>query len=528
MRRLLAGILGTLMLLGALRADEVEWRAAKPASGSPPSLPVLPAAAEEVAPRESVPSDRPAFAEDMIWKNPAALKRPAAVNHMRPAFTENIARKNAMRLMAFQTLPEPLGPPRKVEPEPKPAEKDIWHYPLGEGLTELGQPCLDMPVDPGRGFYFRGEYLGWFGKRMQAPPLVTTAPTGNASPPTSFGFLGQPGTTVLYGGGPIGEAFHNGGRFTAGLWLDDCQTCGLEGSFFFLGQSVEKFHADSIGFPILTRPIFRANPPNPQESGQLVSFPPGFTFQDGSAVPDVVGAIDIRTATQIWGMEINGRECLCRHEMPCGGGYRIDLFAGFRYLDLRDRLSIQENLVIGANDPLQPPGTTARVEDRFDTFNHFYGAQFGFDSEYRRERLFVELKGSLSLGGTAQVLDIEGSQLITQPGQNPQAFQGGLLALASNIGRHTKGQFSVAPEITLNTGVQLTPAMRVFVGYNFLYWTRVLRAGEQIDRVIDVNQVPNFVPPGTFPPIFPPRPAVFFNQNDFWAQGVQVGMQVRW
>src|SRR5262249_33106294 len=155
--------------------------------------------------------------------------------------------------------------------------------------------------------------------------------------------------------------------------------------------------------------------------------------------PEVVGAVDIRTATQLWGLEINAKECLCRRVLECSGGYRGGLFAGFRYLGLRDRLGIQEELAIGGNDPFEPPGTTARVDDKFTTFNHFYGGQIGFLSEYRRERLFLELKGSIALGGTAQVLNIEGSQLITQPGQTAQAFQGGLLALASNSGRHTKG-----------------------------------------------------------------------------------------
>ena len=58
--------------------------------------------------------------------------------------------------------------------------------------------------------------------------------------------------------------------------------------------------------------------------------------------------------------------------------------------------------------------------------------------------------------------------------------------------------------------------------------SRVMRASEQIDRVIDVNLVPNFVPPGVFNPVFPARPAVFLRQNDFWAQGVQLGMELRW
>jgi hypothetical protein len=504
MNRITAGSLGLLLLACAVRGEEVEWRAG---------------AGSSVPPAQLGAPVRPAFAEDMV-KN----------STVRPAFAQDVARKNALRLASFQTpaQPEPIGPPRKIEAQAKPVERDVWHLPaINEPVAAFDPLIVDPPVDPGRRFFFRGEYLGWAAKQMNSPPLVSTGTTPTVSPPTSFGFIGQPGTTVLYGNGPIGNSFHSGGRFTAGMWMDECQTCGLETSLFFLGQSIEQFHADSIGFPVLTRPFFRANPPTPQESGQLVSFPPGFTFGNGTAIPDLTGAIDVRTVTQLWGLEFTAKECLCLRGRPCGG-FRIDLFAGFRYLDLMDQLTIQERLLIGGNDPLVPAGTTATVDDRFSTHNQFYGAQVGVQAEYRRKLMFAEFKGSIGLGGTAQTLVIDGSQLVTQPGQGTQVFQGGLLALPSNMGRFTHGEFSFVNELAVNLGMQITPGMRVFVGYDFLFWTRVMRASEQIDRVIDVNQVPNFVPPGTFPPIFPPRPVVLFTQNDFWVQGIQVGMQFRW
>jgi hypothetical protein len=362
---------------------------------------------------------------------------------------------------------------------------------------------------------------------MNSPPLVTTAPPPAGSPPASFGFLGQPGTTILYGGEHIGQSFHQGARFTAGLWLDDCQTCGVEARYFFLGESIERFHADSNAFAILTRPFFRQNAPNPQESGQIVSFPSGFTFGDQTAIPDVQGAIDVRTLTSVWGAEFNATECLTRCGARCGG-YRVDLFAGFRYLDLQDRLTIQENLLVGQNDPVVAAGTTAVVNDKFSTHDQFYGGQIGFRGECHYDNFFAELRGSLAIGGTAQTLVVDGSQFVTPPGQPTQIFQGGLLALSSNIGRHTRGAFSVVPEISLNAGYQVSPGVKFFVGYDFMLWTRVMRASEQIDRVIDVNLVPNFVPPGVFNPVFPARPAVFLRQNDFWAQGVQLGMELRW
>ena len=142
--------------------------------------------------------------------------------------------------------------------------------------------------------------------------------------------------------------------------------------------------------------------------------------------------------------------------------------------------------------------------------------------------VFTEVKASLAIGGTVQTLLIDGNQFITQPGQPTQVFRGGLLAAGSNIGRRTHGAFSFVPELTINSGVEVRRGVRLFAGYNFLLWTRVIRASEQIDRVLDVNQVPNLVPPGAFPPVVPPRPAALFRQDDFWAQGVQVGVELRW
>jgi hypothetical protein len=63
----------------------------------------------------------------------------------------------------------------------------------------------------------------------------------------------------------------------------------------------------------------------------------------------------------------------------------------------------------------------------------------------------------------------------------------------------------------------------VTVGYNFLYWSRVARPGEQID--LDVN--PDLLPPeeqfaGAT------RPRFEFRDTDFWAQGIRVGLEAAW
>ena len=530
MKCVLVGSLSVMLMacLASAQAQEVEWHAAK----------------------QSAQIDRPSPIRPTALEQMQELQVPAPVIELPKPSAQKVTFAWPDDPMSQKPQAEPIGPPRKIDSLPKVdslpnSATDLvpkptfvnpghaWRGPLDKYTMPPAPSVCEPPVfneEPeeraGR-FYFRGEYLLWFTKLMKSPPLVTTAPTPTTSPPPSFGFIGQPGTQILYGGGPIGDSFHQGARFTTGLWLDDCQTCGVEASYFFLGESIQKFHADSNSFAILTRPFFRQNPPNPQESGQIVSFPPGFTFGNETAIPDVQGAVDVRTLTSLWGAEFNAKECLCRCGARCGG-YRVDLFAGFRYLDLQDRLTIQENLLVGQNDPVVAAGTRAVVTDTFSTHDQFYGGQIGFRGECHYDNFFVETRGSIAIGGTAQTLVVDGSQMVTPPGQPTQVFQGGLLALSSNIGRHTLGAFSFVPELAINAGYQVTPALKLFVGYDFLLWTRVIRASEQIDRTIDVNLVPNLVPPGVFPPVFPERPAVFMRQNDFWAQGVQVGMEFRW
>ena len=105
------------------------------------------------------------------------------------------------------------------------------------------------------------------------------------------------------------------------------------------------------------------------------------------------------------------------------------------------------------------------------------------------------------------------------------SFRGGLLAAGPNLGRFTRDQFSVVPELTLNVGYNVTPNLRLFAGYNFLLWTNVIRPGDQIDHVVDLTFVPN-APPVSFSGLNRPRP--LFAQRDLVVNGIQFGLDWRW
>jgi len=98
---------------------------------------------------------------------------------------------------------------------------------------------------------------------------------------------------------------------------------------------------------------------------------------------------------------------------------------------------------------------------------------------------------------------------------------------------------SVVPELGINIGYQITDHLRAYVGYNVIYWSDVVRPGDQIDRVINTTQLPNptlvvngvIVPPQPNTPLLNPalrRPAFSFNGSDFWAQGVNFGLEFKY
>jgi hypothetical protein len=365
------------------------------------------------------------------------------------------------------------------------------------------------------------EFLAWWVKSASVPPLLTTSPPG---------FSGTlPGSTILIGDKDLDEQFRPGARFGLMWWLDDCGSYGFDSRYFFTGQR-DRQVVDNSGFPPLNlfRPFFAIN-----------NFPPGgfpgpfreqVTGVGVNGQPVSAGAFSADNRSRFWGTETNYRDNICC-TCNCCSSFRADLLAGFRYLNLDESLTLVENYVLLSPDVLgNPAGTNVVITDRFGTENDFYGGQLGTVMRYRRNRWSLDLRASVALGTTHQRLDIAGSQFRTPPGGASELFLGGLLALDTNIGSRTKDVFSVVPEVGLNIGYQMTDHLRAFVGYNFLYWSNVIRPGDQIDPFIDITHIPAFIPPsamGQIPPAAA-RPAVLFKETDFWAQGINVGMEFRW
>jgi hypothetical protein len=507
-----------------LIAEESPWRAVE----SPPST-----ASSEVTLGRPVPLKAPARTETAP---PAPLPGPLVLVNFEttdsPVEPASQPTPEIIAVSAPVPLPMPPPPPdsddgeptetlfaidRSVRPvgmtgPPRPAARPItptaafygeWNAPPTlPPVVEAVDPLADPLAGPlNQRLYVSGEYLLWWLRGDSVPILATT------SAPADFGVLGAPTTSVLLGGNSINSGPFSGGRFMAGYWLDCCGAKAIEVGGFFLGQRSANFSVNSFTNPVIARPFQEVN--NNQETAQLTALPGVST-----------GALTINSPTELWGLEANLRCLLC-----CGCNYRITALAGFRNLNLNESLTITENVQGLGTAP--PPFTSEGITvfDRFATQNHFYGGQIGADARWYWGRLSIDVRGKIALGGTTQQLDINGGQQFVSPQGVVQNFTGGLLALPSNIGRFTHNAFSVVPEVGVNLGYQITPNLRGFVAYNFLYWNNVIRPGTSIDRGLDVTQIPNFPLSPEPAPVPGKHPAPVFHETDIWAQGISFGLE---
>ena len=216
-----------------------------------------------------------------------------------------------------------------------------------------------------------------------------------------------------------------------------------------------------------------------------------------------------------------------------GCDYRVDLLAGARYLNLRESLSVVEDIFQLPNTPGPFAGVRYQITDRFSTANQFYGGQVGVRSFCRFDRFTLEGSAKLALGVTHESETTNGFFTVPAGVVNPDPRPGGLLAQASNIGTFSRDRFAFVPEVGVKLGYDIHDCIRLTVGYNFLYWSSVMRPGDQVDRNIDVTNIPNFQARDVNGNLIttatnPGHPAVLLKDTDFWAQGVTFGVEFRY
>ena len=384
----------------------------------------------------------------------------------------------------------------------------------GFGNCGSCRTCCGTLCSPGGcGMYVRAEYLLWSTKGMHLPALVTTGdPTSTVIPAGVINEDGSlPGnTTILFGNGLVNGQGRSGGRIVFGTHINPCWA--MEGDYYGLTDQRTAFRGVSTGDTFLGIPFF-------DESND--GLPAVFVVAPGAGGPD--GDISIDAVTRFQGAGARLLRNLCCWE-GCGPSWwdgcpvplakRFDLLMGYRFNRLDDALTIRETHDI--------QGTTRIGRDVFDTENEFHGFDLGTMLQFRRGCWSLDLTTKVGIGNTRSVVLINGVAFQDGIQQTPA---GSILAVSSNSGRHVNNAFTMLPEVDLNAGYQINPCWRFTCGYSLMYWCGVYRAGDQIDQHINPNLWPPLPLNGNNAGLWPQYPG---RGSDFWAQGVNFGLEARW
>lgn len=390
-----------------------------------------------------------------------------------------------------------------------------------DGYDESDNAYCGVPLcsPPGR-LWVRADWLMWWTSGAYVPSLVTTGTTD------SLGILGRQGTTIQYGDTTINRSGRSGTRLTLGGWLDKCHRWGLEADWLTLAGKSSTFSqsSDAAGSPLLSRPYYDIL--NDVQWIYFVTFPEFLTgsvnVRENDSFSSVGAALRYNLGCNPCADPcIAGEDCVAVGNCvdACSAYYfRTDFLMGYRNYTLGDNLSInsesQEISVDSARRRFQ-------VTDNFITHNEFHGGEIGFSTELRRGRWSVNLLGKMAVGNNHQTVTINGTTLSTANGQVLLNTENGYLAMNSNKGIHTSDRFAIIPQFGAELGCQLTRRLRAYAGYNILFWASVMRAGDQIDLNIDTRN-------SSVPPVnASPYPAYLARTSDFWAQGLNLGLEFR-
>lgn len=346
----------------------------------------------------------------------------------------------------------------------------LWESGAGLPLLRLLQGRL----------YGEADYLlGWTSPDTP-PALVTTAGTVALTP--------LPTGTVLFGGDVNGEA-RSGGKFTLGLWLDPCYTSSVEVSYLFLGDQSTAGQWSNPGYAILARP-YEDITTGQQASHVVVDTASGQT-----------GTLNVADTNRFYTID-----AILRRNLYQWSAGRFDFLAGYRFARMSDDLLIDEAFNATA------PVAAVTIHDEFLAENRFHGVDLGFSTELRRNRWALRVLMKLGIGSTQSRMTIRGASAY-----NTATYPIGLLALESNAGVYDRNVLSVVPELGVRLAYNFSPRLRGTVGYSFLYWNQVLRAGEHVPTSLNPDLFP--------PPLIDDPPSNFaFHNSDFWVQGLTLGL----
>jgi hypothetical protein len=344
------------------------------------------------------------------------------------------------------------------------------------------------------------EGLWLWNKQRSLPALASTSVLG--TPYDQAGVLGQPGTSVLFGG-EFDDDASEGIRGTVGLWFDANQNSGVFARGFQFGGEDINFRAGSAGDPILALPFFDVG--LPAQDALVIAYP-GISR----------GTLNIQTSN-----EVKGADVLLRTLLYYGDCNRFDLIGGYQYSEVLDDVRVGHEIVSIDPQGRVARGTRVNTLDVFEAANQFHGGSIGLMTQGFDGRLTWNLLTKVAFGNNRETVTIRGTSTTTIPGGGSSTINQGLLALDTNSGVYERDQFVVLPELDLSVMYNLNSMLSVSIGYTAIYWTDIALATQAVNTRINPTQI-------TGPLIGPPAPIYRLVDDDFWLQGLSFGIHGRY
>ena len=347
------------------------------------------------------------------------------------------------------------------------------------------------------GYWVDAGYVMYWTKSVDMPVLATTSPVG--TDPNVAGVLGEATTSVVFGGSSLLGDMRGGGQFEVGMWLDPAETASLEINYLFLGEKNDDFVGSQDNFAILARPFFRVD--TGEQDARLI-------------VLDNIteGTLRIATETSLHTSALAYRNMLLKSR-----NWKLDYLVGYRFAYLGDTVQINEStLGLPGSDA---PGNEIDLLDLFDSTNYFHGGEFGFELQRRMDRIWsCSLSARVALGGSLSETTIFGRTSVDD-GTSVTTTQGGLLTQPTNIGNFRDTEFNTVSNFAISLRRKLFTHTTLTFGYNFLLWSHVYRAADQIDTNVNTTQIQGGTLDGAALPAFPGV------ATSYWAHGINFNVE---
>lgn len=377
-----------------------------------------------------------------------------------------------------------------------------------------GEPVFECPSN-----WVDLDYLHWQVKASpRIVPLVITGIFDANVTPT----IKTAGTSIVLGDQSRRQNGHSGVKFLGEHYFGNPWLWSMELSYTYLdknsfSKSVQSndFRDDDIARPAFPDNSYLAIPFFDAQTGELSS---GYIAKPGS----FSGQAKLKVTHWMQGAEWNFTSAPAL--IGCDRLFKIQGLLGFRYWYFNDVLRFTTT-----SPDLENPNVFT-TKDKFTTHNSFYGAQFGFTARFEYCDLFCSLKAKLALGIMDKRLSIKGS-LVTNDFNNfaeVVRFQGGYFTQPTNIGHYSKWKFGYLPEVNLNIGYKVSscPCLTLNAGYTFLYVNKIYWAENQIDPSINPTQSQAFTRQGNATLTGVAKPKALLKSDDFWVQGLSVGLDL--